>query len=355
MSRPRLLVVTTVHQPDDARIRTKLIPTLSAEWDVTYATRLPGPSDRHGLTWIPLHGGRLGRWMSAARLMQMKRWRVVAIHDPELLPAAMLRAWLGRATLFDLHEDLPAQIRHKDWLPAWLRGPCAWLAERVLRLAERSMAITLAESGYLRLFARPHPVLENFLSSHDLGAPLPASPEPFLAYVGDITRQRGAFLAIEAAAGAACSLVMIGRIAPPELEETLSARATDAGVDLTLTGPLPHPEAMARIGPALAGLSPLLDVPNYHDSLPTKVLEYLALGLPVLASDLPGTRAVIGDLGGAVFVVPGDVTAWRQAGAMVVQDPELRARAQQDVARVRERFEWPAQAALSAYREAVRR
>ncbi len=355
MSRPRLLVVTTVHQPDDARIRTKLIRTLTAEWDVTYATRPPGPSDRRGLTWVPLHGGRSGRWISAARLMQMKRWDLVAIHDPELLPAAMFRALLGRASLFDLHEDLPAQLRHKDWLPPWLRGPVSWLSLRALRLAERMMSITLAESGYLRLFARPHPVIENYLSSPDLPAPVPASPEPFLAYVGDITRQRGAFLAIEAAAGAGCALVMIGRIAPAELEEDLLARAAEDGVDLTLTGPLPHSEAMARIGPALAGLSPLLDVPNYHDSLPTKVLEYLALGMAVVASDLPGTRAVTQGLGGTLFVAAGDPTAWRRAGAGVVHDPGLRARAQEEAGGVRERFAWPAQEALSAYREAARR
>jgi glycosyltransferase involved in cell wall biosynthesis len=287
--------------------------------------------------------------------MQMKRWDLVAIHDPELLPAGILRSLLRRATLFDLHEDLPAQIKHKEWLPAWLRAPAAWLAAKLLRLAERCMAITLAEPGYLRLFARPHPVLENYLSSPDLPPPVPASPQPFLAYVGDITRQRGAYLAIEAAAGASCPLLMIGRMAPAELHPQLVARAATAGVDLTLTGPLPHPEAMARVGPALAGLSPLLDVPNYHDSLPTKVLEYLALGLPVLASDLPGTRAVAAGMTGMVFVAPGDTGAWRRAGKRLVDDGELRARARADAGEVRERFAWPAEAALSAYREAVRR
>ena len=41
MSRGHLLVVTTVHTPDDARIRAKLIPTLAEEWDVTFATKRP--------------------------------------------------------------------------------------------------------------------------------------------------------------------------------------------------------------------------------------------------------------------------------------------------------------------------
>ncbi len=60
-------------------------------------------------------------------------------------------------------------------------------------------------------------------------------------------------------------------------------------------GFLPNPEAMARLSGALAGLSFLHDVPNYAVSRPTKLLEYLAHGLPVVTTPLPFAEQLIAD------------------------------------------------------------
>ncbi|CAN5863721.1 glycosyltransferase family 4 protein [soil metagenome] len=349
MTRRRLLVVTTVHRPDDARIRSKLIPTLETEWDVWFACRAPGPTDADGLTWVPLTGGRLRRGFSAARTMLAKQWDLVAVHDPELIPAAMLRSLLGRPTLFDLHENLPGQIRHKGRIPLVLRPLISTISKAILRLAGRMMTITVAEDGYLDLVRKPAVVIPNHLVDDlpDLG-----SSEGFLAYVGDVTLERGADLALHAAAGAGVPLVMVGRIAPPGLTSELTARARELGVDLELVGALPHREAMGRIAHAGAGLSPLLDVPNYRHSLPTKVLEYLALGLPVLVSDLPGTTEVVTGLEGVIAVNPGDAAAWAAAGARAT-DPDLRRRAQAQAPAVRARFAWDNETVLGAYRDAL--
>ncbi len=350
MTHRRLLVVTTVHRPDDARIRSKLIPTLAVEWDVWYACRRPGPTSLEGLTWVPLAGGRLRRGLAAARLMLAKRWDLVAVHDPELLPAALLRSLLGRPTLFDLHEDLPAQIRHKGGIPVPLRSLVAAISKGILRLAERVMTVTVAEKGYLGLLKRPAEVIPNHLLA-DLPELCPS--QGFLAYVGDVTRQRGAFLALETAVGAGMPLVMVGRVAPPGFHADLVVRARDRGVDLELVGPLPHAEALQRVASAAAGLSPLLDVPNYRHSLPTKLLEYLALGLPVLVADLPGSTEAVAGLEGVITVAPGDVAAWSAAGSRVTE-PTLRQRAQAQANEVRARFAWDADAVLEAYRGAGR-
>lgn len=353
MSKPRLLVATSVHQPDDARIRAKLIATLSAEWEVHYAAPEPGPADWSGLTWIPLPGRRLSRTVRATRLLLREGWDLVALHDPELLPGGLVRSRRGQPTLFDLHENLPAQLRTRERVPALLRRPLAGGAEWLLRLAETTMAITLAEEGYRSLFRAPHPVIANYLPG-SLPEPHPPSDEPFMAYLGDVTAVRGAFLALEAAAGAGLRMVMVGRIAPPSLRYALTGRAEELGVDLELTGPLPHMQALERIAEASAGLSPLLDIGNYRHSLPTKVPEYLALGLPVLASDLPGTRLTLEGMEGVIFVEPGDSRAWNEAGRKLAENPQLRQRVADQAERVKERFSWPSEEVLSVYRKAAR-
>lgn len=353
MTRPRLLVVTTVHRPDDPRIRAKLIPTLAAEWEVTYASPAPGPTDRAGLDTVDLAGSRGRRLLRAALLLVSRRWDLVAIHDPELLLPGMVRALLRRPVVFDLHENLPQQLLTRAGGIAALRRPLSRLAGWVLHRAERMLTVTLAEPGYASLFRRHHPVIANHLPL-TLPAPQPEADPPFLAYLGDITVARGAFLALEAAAGAGARLVMVGRVAPPELASRLRARAGELGVELELTGPLPHPRALDRIAPARAGLSPLLDLGNYRHSLPTKVPEYLALGIPALVADLPGTREPTRGLAGLIFVPPGAAEEWREAGGRLAA-AGLREAASAQVGEVRRRFSWDPETVLAAYRTALRR
>ena len=354
MSRRRLLVLTTVHHADDTRVREKLIRTLAEEWDITYATRLPAPSDTTGLEWHPLRGGRLQRNVRAAWRLFFGRYDVAVLHDPETLPAGWLATLLARRTVvFDVHEHIPHQIATKEWVA--LRGLVAKLAALLLRLSERSMSITLAEAGYAGLFRNPHPVFPNFPSLD--GLPELPAPEAksagsgAIAYVGDITPQRGALLAVVAASAAAPTggLVMIGPC-DDDLAEALERAARRLGVTLTLTGRLPHPEAMEMLGRARLALSPLDDIPNYRQSLPTKVLEYLALGIPVVASDLPGTRTVAGGRPGVRLVPAADETAWKAEVASAYRDDELLAAARREAPAIRREFGWPAEAVRAFYR-----
>jgi glycosyltransferase involved in cell wall biosynthesis len=253
----------------------------------------------------------------------------------------------------DVHEDVPGQIRTKPHVPAPLRAPLALLTTTLLRAAERWCTVTLAEAGYQRRFRRPQPVLANYPIIEDL--PPPADDAGYIAYIGDITEIRGALLVVEAVAAMADPrpVKMAGRCLEP-LRSRLVARAADLGVDLDLPGFLPHAEAMTIAAGATVGLSPLLDVPNYRRSLPTKVIEYLSLGVPVVASDLPGTVEVIGGLPGVRVATAGDPGAWTAALEEVCADaPARRAEARGNAEEVRRRYSWPAEELLAIYEAAL--
>ncbi len=350
----RILVLSTVHQAEDPRIRRRTVAVLADEHDVRYVTPPPGPVDAAAFTWRPLHGGRVRRWFTAAREILRGDVDLVSLHDPETIPLGLAASLLRRrAVVVDVHEDVPDQIRTKPWLPAPLRGPLAGLAAGLLRLAERVTTITLAEPNYAHLFARRHPVLPNYPDPD--GLPAPAPSEGAVVYVGDVTEARGALLAVEAV-GALPEprppLRLIGRCAPA-LARRLAARGAELGVAVDLPGFLPHPEAMAAATRAAVGLSPLADLPNYRHSLPTKTLEYLALGVPVLASDLPGTAEVLDGLPGVALVAPEDVTAWRDALAESLADPDRRRAAREGAEAVRARFRWPAERLRVVYAAAL--
>jgi glycosyltransferase involved in cell wall biosynthesis len=348
----RLLVVSTVHPSDDPRIRRKLIGTLQGEWDVTFAGRGPGPTDRTGITWRELGGGRFGRWLGAALVLFGRGYDVASLHDPELLPLGYLASLMGREVVFDVHENVPAQIRTKQWIPRILRRPLAGIFGWLLHRAEKRMAITLAEPGYGELFHDPHPVFPNYLAG-SLPAPRPTDPEIGIVYLGDVTEARGLTLAVSAAASAGVERMSIMGRCPTGYRSRLIDLAASGGLELHFHGFVPLDRALEIVAGARLGLSPLLDIPNYRHSLPTKVLEYLAVGVPTLASDLPGTRAVIAGRPGVILLPPGDHDAWTEAIAAAATDPSLRRAAARGVPAILDAYMWPEDEVRSFYRSLV--
>lgn len=337
----RLLVISPVHPSDDPRIRHKLIRTLQDEWDVTFAGIGRGPVDQAGISWVELKGGRIRRWLWALILLLQGRYDVASLHDPEMLPVAILASLFRRTIVFDVHENVPGQLRTKPWLPSPLRRPLAWLAGRLLRMAEKRVAITLAEAGYMDLFARPHPVFPNYLTGTP-PEPRPADPAVGVVYLGDVTEARGLAVAVAAAGDAGVATMSVMGRCSPEFRTKLTELATERHLHLEFHGFVTPDEALYIASGALVGLSPLLDTPNYRHSLPTKVLEYLAVGIPTLASDLPGTRSVVEGKAGVVLVTAGDGTAWRQAIEAATRDEGLRNAARSGAAAIREAYAWPA-------------
>jgi glycosyltransferase involved in cell wall biosynthesis len=108
----------------------------------------------------------------------------------------------------------------------------------------------------------------------------------------------------------------------------------------------------------LAGLyarAQVFCMPSLGEGFGLPVLEALAAGTPVVASDLPAIREVAGDA--AVLVAPGDVAALAAGLGSAVSDGPLRERL---CRRGRDRaatFTWEAtaEATVRAYRAAVRR
>jgi glycosyltransferase involved in cell wall biosynthesis len=138
-------------------------------------------------------------------------------------------------------------------------------------------------------------------------------------------------------------LVLVG---PPGWGDALDTAGLPPGAVLT-PGYLPQPD-LARV---VAGAAAVV-VPSWHEGFGLPALEALACGTPVVASDLPALREVLGDQ--AELVPPGDPAALAGALARVLDDPggeparaARRARAAG--------FTWAtcARATLSAYRLAL--
>lgn len=127
--------------------------------------------------------------------------------------------------------------------------------------------------------------------------------------------------------------------------DDLRALATELDVDdwVTFTGRVGEPEIRSWLSTADIGVTP--DPINSFNDRATmnKTLEYMAFGLPVVASDLRETRRSAGDA--ARYVDPDDTAAFAAALSAMLDDPGLRSRLG---TRGRRRIEtdlcWPRQA-----------
>ncbi|WP_091417990.1 glycosyltransferase [Friedmanniella luteola] len=336
VARRSVLVLTVVHHPEDSRVRQRQIETLlRAGWDVTYVAPFsgyglavpaasPAAQGRGRLELVDICRSqgrhRLRSALAARRMLRelAPRHDLVLVHDPELLFPAIR---LGLTNLvWDVHEDPAAAMRVKTWVPLVMRVPMATAWRSLERLAEHRHRLFLSEYSYQHRFRRHHPVVPNAVR-------VPATARPpsadRVSYLGSISMARGCAEIIAVArelrrrTAGAVTVEVIGEAVDTECREALDD-AMAAG-DLTWFGYLPSETALERMSGSLAGLCLLKDLPNFRSSLPTKIVEYAALGIPAITTPLPLASSIVrgNDLG---IVVP-----WDDVEAVV--DAVLRLRA----------------------------
>jgi glycosyltransferase involved in cell wall biosynthesis len=351
----RVLVCTIVHHPSDARIYHRQIRALlDSGHEVSYIApaahadeleaEKPGCSFR--LTPVPRAAGRrrLGALLAARRELarHCPGADLVLVHDPELLLALPPRRRRPPA-VWDVHEDTAAALRTKPWLPRPLRPAAAAAVRAAERLAERYLHLILAEHGYLARFARPHPVVPN--TTYVPAAPASPGRDGRVVYLGHLSPDRGAAEMVELAALLRPHGLTVELIGPADARARALIEPAQAQGLLRWHGFVPNDQAMPLLDGALAGLSLLRDEPNFRHSLPTKVVEYMARGVPVVTTPLPAAAA-LADGHGCGFVVPfGDPRAAADAVLKLAGDPALRAemgRRGHDAARAT--LGWPADA-----------
>lgn len=348
------LVATIVHHPEDARILHRQIRALvDAGHTVTYVApfRECGvvPWDRVRAVDVPRACGRdRMSAIQAARAVLAKlapQADLLLFHDPELLLALPAKR---PVTVWDVHEDTPAALLTKPWVPQPLRRPIGSVVRGFERRAERRMRLILAEEGYRPRFRGDHPVVPNTTDVPDV--PLRPPGEDRVVYLGQLSRARGAQDLIEMGRRLRDHGVRLEVIGGADHETRPLLRDAHQENALHWYGFVPNDRALRMAAGALAGISLLHDTDNYRHSLPTKVVEYMAHGLPVVTTPNPMAEALVTKRpeGPAGLVVPfQDPAAAARAVLRLRRDETLRhehARTGHQIAQAS--FHWPVQARL---------
>jgi len=178
---------------------------------------------------------------------------------------------------------------------------------------------------------------------------MPVPPQKLeVLYSGTLSSWQGVDVAIEAVRlyrrDAPARLTVVGPARNKRRRELLAlGERAQLGDDLTLLSPVSQPELAALHHGADAVLAPLLpnDRNKTQGCCPLKVLEAMASGTPLVASDLEVVSLLARNEEEALLVRPGSAKAIKDALVRLVSERELGARLSRTARkRVEEQFTW---------------
>lgn len=247
----------------------------------------------HPLERVP-NRHRLSRMSTHARRSYLAAKQIDAdiyhLHDPELIPYGLLFARSGKHVIFDAHEDLPGEIYTKDWIPLAARHAAAGLARAFQRYAAPRLSAVVGATPFIgTLFegvAKRVTVINNYPLLGEL-APNDSNTtrRDSVCYVGGIEEIRGIKEIVQAIGNTASELLLAGEFSTDELRNQVKQyegwrKVKEYGfVDRKRVS-----EIMAR---SFCGLVTLREAPNFVNSQPIKMFEYMSAGVPVIASRFP--------------------------------------------------------------------
>ncbi|MDO5534194.1 MAG: glycosyltransferase family 4 protein [Propionibacteriaceae bacterium] len=218
------------------------------------------------------------------------------------------------------------QARHRDLVDA----DAAWSA---LRAQVAAAAVSICVSDPVRAWVLEHTdggnvhTVANGVSTTRI-QPAPEAPgDPVVTFVGTLKAWHGVDVLVDALARAEqpWALRVLGD--GPQ-RASLEQQAADLGVRVDFRGAVPPAAMPAALAGSAIGVAPYPVMDSEADQYfsPLKIYEYLAAGLPVVASAVGQVPGIVRDGVTGVLVAPSDAAALAAALDALAADPDARAR-----------------------------
>jgi glycosyltransferase involved in cell wall biosynthesis len=321
VARKRLLIAITLAETGGAQSYVaQLLPALTEQYEVVVAAYGPGPlraaAEQAGAEFVPLHHVRraigprdLAGFVELVRLFRRVRPDIVHLNSSKVGALGRLAAVAAgvRVRVFTVH--------------GWSFSPHRGAAAQGYRLLERALSplawtVCVSRGDYAK-------------------APWLNGQAVVIPNAVDVARMARSRLE-----GSPPTIVSVGRLVLPKSFWHLAAalRQLEPGSFRALVvgqGPqesyLRGIEGVELLGdrddvPDLLGRSDVFVLSTLSEGMPISILEAMAAGLPVVASEVGGIPEIVVDGETGLLVPPGDADALAGALRRLLDDPELRRR-----------------------------
>lgn len=221
--------------------------------------------------------------------------------------------WICGRVPADQAQRLHAAVQVHEYASASV-APLAWLKDRVKQWQQPVPDFRIFQSEWVRQRmgfhdAVPYALRDMGVPDHFLTALTSQAPEFDLVYLGEMSRLRHFLPLLQALDQAGITLLLVGDV-PAPLQAALSACA-----NIQCTGRVPQTDVPQQLLRARCGLNLMPDVLPLSEQTATKMLEYLAVGLPVISNAYAWAQRMALAHPGRVQCVKAEapVLQWQQA------------------------------------------
>ena len=346
--------LTSAHPRYDTRIFIKMCSSLAKKQN--YKVSLIVADDkgdevknRVNIFDVGKKNGRLNRILKTTKNVYKKALEINSdiyhIHDPELIPIGLRLKKMGKKVIYDAHEDVALQILSKSYMNIILRKI---LSESFLifeKFAFKRFDYIITATSHIRdKFAKinqncmdinNYPKLEEFEFDSK-----PKQKENAVCYIGSIAEVRGIKEIVHAMEFVGdIKLLLAGDFREKDVEsEVKTYNGWGKVEELGFLGRVGVADVVNR---SKAGLVTLHPIVNYQDALPVKMFEYMASGLPVIASNISLWQGIIDDAKCGLCVDPMNPKAIADAIEYIMTHPvEAKIMGENGKKAVIEKYNW---------------
>jgi len=337
MKKNKICILTSVHSIFDTRIWHKQAKTLvKAGYNISLIAQHSKNEIVEGVKIItlPKPKNRLERFFKLNYLTYQKalqqRANIYHFHDPELLPWMIkLKKKTGAKVIYDVHEDVSRQISSKYWLPKILRKIISKIFNKYEKRIAKKLDYIITATPSIRdnfkqknvIDIKNYPIIAEFLSV-DLST-YNKRPQS-LAYAGVIAETRGITKILHALTllndPSEIKFELAGNFSPNNFLNTLKKFPRWNLVNYH--GKISRKELANLFDNVRVGMVVHQPIPNEINALPIKMFEYMAAGLPVVASNFFLLKNIIEKTNCGICINPTKPKKIAKAIEYLIKHPE---------------------------------
>jgi len=363
-------IITTRHNRYDIRIFEKQVKELSKHFDVLFFVRDGiGNNSIDNIKIIDVSIKDKVRfkvfreYFKIIKIIIREKLNSIHFHDPDfLLLLPFLKFKKQIKVYYDIHEDLPRQILTKPYIKfPKITSSIAEILEilivkffvdktycatpKIQKRFEFKQSVIIANYPIIDYVTSFRNTERNRLKKNKL------------IYFGSISKTRGLDLILTiAGADYIDKIILIGKFETASDHERATNHKNWDKIDYYQ--PTTQEKVFELSKQAIAGICLLYPTRNYIDSLPVKLFEYMALGLPVVYSNFTYWKSLFPneDIGLACDPLKKDILI-TEIGTWIANREKLNIIGQKNISLVKQNYSWEseAQKLLESYGELYKR